>query len=73
MYIETEGALNTQLFENIAKRFGIDLNSLVDRLTITQAIDALDVEEILKGLIKQPADLVVIRRTGAAWSSRPAF
>jgi DNA repair protein RadA len=60
LYIETEGALNTQLFEKIAKRFGTDLNSLVDRLTITQAIDALDVKEILKGLHRQPADLVVI-------------
>ena len=60
LYIETEGALNTQLFEKIAKRFGTDLNSLVDRLTITQAIDALDVKEILRGLHRQPVDLVVI-------------
>jgi DNA repair protein RadA len=60
LYIETEGALNTELFEKIAKRFGTDLNALMDRLTITQAIDALDVKEILKGLIKQPVDLVVI-------------
>ena len=60
LYIETEGALNTELFEKIAKRFGAELNALVDRLTITQAIDALDVKEILKGLIKRPVDLVVI-------------
>jgi len=60
LYIETEGALNTELFEKIAKRFGTDLNSLVDRLTITQTIDALDVKEILKGLHRQPVDLVVI-------------
>jgi DNA repair protein RadA len=60
LYIETEGALNIQLFEKIAKRFGADLNSLVDRLTITQATDVLDVKEILLSLFKQPADLVVI-------------
>ena len=60
LYIETEGALNTELFEKIAKRFGTDLNSLVDKLTITQATDALDVKEILLSLFKQPVDLVVI-------------
>ena len=60
LYIETEGALNIQLFEKIAKRFGADLNSLVDKLTITQATDVLDVKEILLSLFKQPADLVVI-------------
>jgi len=60
LFIETEGSLNTKLFERIAKRFGTDLNALMDKLTITQATDALDVKEILKGLIKQPADLVVI-------------
>jgi len=60
VYIETEGALNIQLFEKIAKRFGAELNALVDRLTITQAIDALDVKEILKELQRQPVDLVVI-------------
>ena len=60
VYIETEGALNIQLFEKIARRFGAELNELVDRLTITQAIDALDVKEILKELQRQPVDLVVI-------------
>jgi DNA repair protein RadA len=60
VYVETEGALNTKLFEKIAKRFGADLNSLVDRLTITQAIDVLDVKEILCLLHRQPVDLVVI-------------
>ena len=59
-YIETEGALNNELFEKIAKRFGTDLNALMDKLTITQAIDALDVKEILLGLQRQPVDLVVI-------------
>jgi len=59
-FIETEGSLNTRTFERIAKRFGTDLNSLVDRLTITKAIDALDVKEILKELQRQPVDLVVI-------------
>jgi RecA/RadA recombinase len=60
VYIETEGALNNQLFEKIAKRFGAELNALMDRLTITQAIDALDVKEILLELLRQPVDLVVI-------------
>jgi DNA repair protein RadA len=60
VYIETEGALNIQLFERVAKRFGADLSSLVDRLTITQATDVLDVKEILLQLLKQPVDLVVI-------------
>jgi len=60
VYIETEGALNLDLFERIAKRFGADLNSLADRLTIVQATDVLDVKEILQSLFKQPADLVVI-------------
>jgi len=60
VYIETEGALNLDLFERIAKRFGAELNALMDRLTITQAIDALDVKEILLGLLRQPVDLVVI-------------
>jgi DNA repair protein RadA len=60
VYIETEGSLNSGLFEKIAKRFGTELNALMDRLTITQAIDALDVKEILKGLQRQPVDLVVI-------------
>ncbi len=60
VYIETEGALNNQLFENMAKRFGAELNALMDRLTITQAIDALDVKMILLELLKQPVDLVVI-------------
>jgi DNA repair protein RadA len=32
----------------------------VDKLTITQATDALDVKEILLSLFKQPVDLVVI-------------
>jgi len=60
LYIETEGALNLQLFEKIARRFGAELNALMDRLTITQAIDVLDVKEILLGLLRQPVDLVVI-------------
>jgi DNA repair protein RadA len=60
LFIETEGSLNTKLFERIANRFGTELKALVDRLTITQAIDALDVKEILKGLHRQPVDLVVI-------------
>jgi len=60
IYVETEGALNIQLFEKIAKRFGADLNALVDKLTITQATDVLDVKEILLSLFKQPMDLVVI-------------
>jgi DNA repair protein RadA len=60
LFIETEGSLNTKLFERIANRFGTELNALMDRLTITQAIDALDVKEILKGLHRQPVDLVVI-------------
>ena len=60
LFIETEGSLNLALFERVAKRFGADLNSLVDRLTITQATDVLDVKEILLSLFKQPADLVVI-------------
>jgi DNA repair protein RadA len=60
VYIETEGALNNELFEKIAKRFGTELNALMDRLTITQAIDALDVKEILLELLRQPVDLVVI-------------
>ncbi|NAZ34780.1 MAG: Fis family transcriptional regulator [Pyrobaculum sp.] len=60
VYIETEGALNAKMFEHIAKRFGTDLNALVDRLTITQATDVLDVKEILLSLFKQPVDLVVI-------------
>jgi DNA repair protein RadA len=60
VYIETEGALNTQIFENIANRFGTTLNALTDKLTITQAIDALDVKEILLSLQKQPVDLIVI-------------
>jgi len=59
-YIETEGALNTKMFERIAKRFGAELNALVDKLTITQATDVLDVKEILLSLFKQPVDLVVI-------------
>jgi len=60
IYVETEGALNIQLFEKIAKRFGADLNALMDKLTITQATDVLDVKEILLSLFKQPVDLVVI-------------
>jgi len=60
IYVETEGALNIQLFEKIAKRFGADLHSLVDKLTITQATDVLDVKEILLSLLKQPVDLVII-------------
>ena len=60
LFVETEGSLNTKLFESIANRFGTDLKALVDRLTITQAIDALDVKEILKELQRQPVDLVVI-------------
>jgi DNA repair protein RadA len=60
VYIETEGALNNELFEKIAKRFGTELNALMDRLTITQAIDALDVKETLLELLRQPVDLVVI-------------
>ncbi len=60
LFVETEGSLNIKLFERIANRFGTDLNALVDRLAITQAIDALDVKEILKGLHRQPVDLVVI-------------
>jgi DNA repair protein RadA len=60
VYIETEGALNVELFEKIARRFGAELNALMDRLTITQVIDALDVKEILLELQRQPVDLVVI-------------
>ena len=60
VYIETEGALNLDLFERIAKRFGADLNALLDKLTVVQATDVLDVKEILQSLFKQPADLVVI-------------
>jgi DNA repair protein RadA len=60
LFIETEGSLNNRLFERIANRFGTELKALVDRLTITQTIDALDVKEILKGLHRQPVDLVVI-------------
>jgi DNA repair protein RadA len=60
IYVETEGALNLALFERIAKRFGADLNALVDKLTITQATDVLDVKEILLSLFKQPVDLVVV-------------
>jgi DNA repair protein RadA len=60
IYIETEGALNLQLFERIAKRFGSDLQSLADRLSIVQATDVLDVKEILLALLKQPVDLVII-------------
>jgi DNA repair protein RadA len=59
-FIETEGALNLDLFERIAKRFGADLNQLLDRLAIVQATDVLDVKEILQSLFKQPVDLVVI-------------
>jgi DNA repair protein RadA len=59
-FIETEGALNIQLFEKIAKRFGADLSSLLDRLVVTQATDVLDVKEILLSLFKQPVDLVVV-------------
>jgi DNA repair protein RadA len=60
VYIETEGALNLQLFERIAKRFGSDLNALLDKLSIVQATDVLDVKEVLTSLFKQPVDLVVI-------------
>jgi DNA repair protein RadA len=60
VFIETEGALNLALFERIAKRFGADLNALLDKLNIVQATDVLDVKEILLSLFKQPADLVVI-------------
>jgi DNA repair protein RadA len=60
VFIETEGALNIALFERIAKRFGSDLNALLDKLAIVQATDVLDVKEILLSLLKQPADLVVI-------------
>ncbi len=60
IYIETEGALNIALFERIAKRFGADLNALIDRLAVVQATDVLDVKDILLGLLKQPVDLVVI-------------
>jgi DNA repair protein RadA len=60
VYIETEGALNTQLFERIAKRFDSDLNALLDRLYIVKATDVLDVKDILLYLFKQPVDLVVI-------------
>jgi DNA repair protein RadA len=60
VYIETEGALNLALFERIAKRFGADLNALLDKLAIVQATDVLDVKEILLSLLKQPADLVII-------------
>jgi len=60
LFIETEGSLNIALFERVAKRFGADLNSLLDRLVVTQATDVLDVKEILQSLFKQPADLVVI-------------
>ena len=60
VFIETEGALNLALFERIAKRFGADLTSLLDRLVVVQATDVLDVKEILLSLLKQPADLVVI-------------
>ena len=60
LFIETEGSLNLALFERVAKRFGADLSSLLDRLVVTQATDVLDVKEILRSLFKQPADLVVI-------------
>jgi DNA repair protein RadA len=60
VYIETEGALNVNVFERIAKRFGSDLNSLLDRLTITQAVDPLDVKDILSWLQTRPVDLIVI-------------
>jgi len=60
VFIETEGALNLDLFERIAKRFGADLNALLDKLAIVQATDMLDVKEILLSLFKQPVDLVVI-------------
>jgi DNA repair protein RadA len=60
IFIETEGALNLDVFERIAKRFGADLNALLDKLAIVQATDVLDVKEILQSLFKQPADLVVI-------------
>ncbi len=60
LFIETEGSLNLALFERVAKRFGADLTSLLDRLVVTQATDVLDVKEILLSLFKQPADLVVI-------------
>jgi len=60
IFIETEGALNLDLFGHIAKRFGADLNALLDKLTIVQATDMLDVKEILLSLQKQPVDLVVI-------------
>ncbi len=60
LFIETEGSLNLALFERVAKRFGADLSSLLDRLVVTQATDVLDVKEILLSLFKQPADLVVI-------------
>jgi DNA repair protein RadA len=60
LFIETEGSLNLALFERVAKRFGADLSSLLDRLVVTQATDVLDVKEILLSLFKQPVDLVVI-------------
>jgi DNA repair protein RadA len=60
IFIETEGALNLDLFGHIAKRFGADLNALLDKLTIVQATDMLDVKEILLSLQRQPVDLVVI-------------
>jgi DNA repair protein RadA len=60
VFIETEGALNLDMFERIAKRFGADLNALLDKLTVVQATDVLDVKEILQSLFKQPVDLVII-------------
>jgi DNA repair protein RadA len=60
VFIETEGALNLDVFERIAKRFGTTLNELADKLTIMPAIDPLDVKEILQGLQRNPVDLVVI-------------
>mgnify|MGYP000225527072 FL=1 len=60
IYIDTEGALNIALFERVARRFGGELEALLERLAITQATDPLDVKEILIELLKQPVDLVVV-------------
>jgi len=60
LYVETEGALNLALFERVARRFGGELEALLERLAITQATDPLDVKEILIELLKQPVDLVVV-------------
>jgi hypothetical protein len=61
LYIETEGALNTKLSSNASPKGSAPTSTRFwIGSTITQAIDALDVKEILLWLHKQPVDLVVI-------------